>query len=301
MSSETPDFSYLVGGKVIVQCIVDQVRVFNLSASSVRLKRRVVLGVLSAVTDVTPLPEAPSGVQVSVTCGQLLVTLGTPSGGDIASSNGEINPITTWLEPFTVPEDFTDYQKIKLLHILSKCTHVFAQGSNYVGHTLTIKYRIQTIDEVPLKQPYRPIPPAQIKEVRQHLTELLHNGIISESRSFYATPIMLVRKKDGRLRMCCDYCQLNKKTVRYAYPLPRIEDSLGKLHGAQYFSCVDLKSAYNQVDIDERNRYKSAFSTPFGLFEYKFMPFWLCNSPATFQRLMQTIFRDQLYISCWFS
>ena len=104
---------------------------------------------------------------------------------------------------------------------------------------------------------------------------------------------MLVRKKSGKLRMCCDFRLLNQKSVKDAYPLPRIEDSLDSLHGAKYFSCLDLKSAYNQVEIDERDKHKSAFITPFGLFEYNFMPYGLCNSPATFQRLMQIIFREE--------
>ncbi|KAK3711603.1 hypothetical protein QZH41_005888 [Actinostola sp. cb2023] len=106
--------------------------------------------------------------------------------------------------------------------------------------------------------------------------------------------IPYIGKKSGALRMCVDYRQLNAKTRRDAYPLPRIEESLDALGGAKHFSTIDLASAYNQVEVEPADRHKTAFTTPMGLFEYTRMPFGLNNSPATFQRLMQNIFRDDL-------
>lgn len=104
---------------------------------------------------------------------------------------------------------------------------------------------------------------------------------------------MFVRKKDGSLRMCVNYRQLNSKTRKDAFPVPRIEESLDALTGACWFSTLDLASGYNQMTVTEADSSKNAFRTPFGLFEWNRMPFGLCNAPSIFQRLMQRIFGDK--------
>lgn len=104
---------------------------------------------------------------------------------------------------------------------------------------------------------------------------------------------MLVKKKDGSLRMCVDYRQLNAKSRRDAFPLPRIEESLDALTGACWFSTLDLASGYNQVPVMEGDKPKTAFCTPFGLFKFYQMPFGLCNAPSTFQQLMEWLFGNQ--------
>lgn len=129
--------------------------------------------------------------------------------------------------------------------------------------------------------------------VKEHIHQLLEAQVIRESSSPYASPIVLVKKRDGTLRMCVDYRQLNCKTWKDAFPLPRIEESLDALTGARWFSTLDLASGYNQVPVTEADRPKTAFCTPFGLFEWNRMPFGLCNAPGTFQRLMQRLFGDQ--------
>ena len=104
-----------------------------------------------------------------------------------------------------------------------------------------------------------------------------------------------MQKKDGDIRLCVDYRQLNAKTRKDAYPLPRIEESLDALTGACWFSSLDLASGYNQVSMAEKDKAKTAFCTPFGLFEFNRMPVGLCNAPSTFQKLMEYIFGDQSF------
>ncbi|MEW8547227.1 MAG: reverse transcriptase family protein, partial [Candidatus Thiodiazotropha sp.] len=111
---------------------------------------------------------------------------------------------------------------------------------------------------------------------------------IQPSVSPFAAPVVLVRKKDKSLRLCVDYRLLNAKTIKDAYPLPRIEEALDALHGSQYFSSIDLAQGYYQVGISEKDRHKTAFRVGCGgLYEYLRMPMGLCNSPSTFQRLME--------------
>lgn len=158
---------------------------------------------------------------------------------------------------------------------------------------VVISHEIPLLDSVPVRQRYRRIPPSDYEAVKAHINQLLQTQVIRESSSPFATPIVLVKKKDGSLRMCVDYRQLNARTRKDAFPLPRIEESLDMLSGAKWFSTMDLASGYNQVAVSEADRAKTAFCTPFGLFEWNRMPFGLCNAPSTFQRLMQRMFGDQ--------
>ena len=170
---------------------------------------------------------------------------------------------------------------------------MFARDGDSLGRTTAIQHRIPTCDDVPVNQCHRWIPPNQLTEVKEHLEDLLEKGVIKPSQSNYASPIVLVGKKNSALRLCVDYRELNCKVKRDAYPLPRIDESLDILGGAKYFSTIDLASAYNQVEVDPADRHKTAFTTPFGLFEYNPMPFGLRGAPSTFQRVMQSIFRDE--------
>ena len=131
--------------------------------------------------------------------------------------------------------------------------------------------------------------------MKEHLQKLLRNGCIVESQSDHASAVVLVRKRSGALRLGCDYRALNAKTIKDAHPLPRIDESMDAMKGARWFSTLDLQSAYNQVRMHPDDQHKTAFTTPFGLYEFARMPFGLCNAPVTFQRLMQTAFRNELF------
>ncbi|XP_076740530.1 uncharacterized protein LOC143418699 [Maylandia zebra] len=181
----------------------------------------------------------------------------------------------------------------QVMSLLKKYSSVFSAHDTDLGCTNLISHDIPLLDDIPVRQRYRRIPPSEYEVVKEHINQLLGAKVIRESSSPYASPIVLVKKKDGSPRMCVDYRQLNNKTRKDAFPLPRIEESLDALTGAHWFSTMDLASGYNQVPVTEEDRPKTAFCTPFGLFEWNRMPFGLCNAPSTFQRLMQRLFGDQ--------
>jgi len=121
------------------------------------------------------------------------------------------------------------------------------------------------------------------------IEDLRQQGLIERCSSSWVSAIVLVRKKDGSLRCCVDYRALNDITIKDSYPLPRIDDTLDALVGAKWFSTLDMKSGYHQVKMAEQDKEKTAFSYGQGLWHFKVMPFGLCNSAATFERLMERV------------
>jgi hypothetical protein len=130
------------------------------------------------------------------------------------------------------------------------------------------------------------------------LDDMQRRGVIKESDSPRSFPIVLVRKKNGELRFCVDYRKLNNLTKKDCFPPPWIDDTLDMLAGAKWFSTLDLKSGYWQVDVHPDDKEKTAFSTGEGLWQFTVMPFALCNAPATYERLMETVLQGLTYNSC---
>ncbi|MCO5560475.1 hypothetical protein L7F22_014090 [Adiantum nelumboides] len=143
---------------------------------------------------------------------------------------------------------------------------------------------------LPNKPPYK-VSQAQQEEIMRQVNELVEKGIVRPSSSPFCSPILLMHKKYGTYRMCVDYRALNRITIKNRFLVPQIEDLFDKLQGSTYFSRIDLKSGYHQIRIVNEDILKTAFRTTFGLYKYLVMPFRLTNAPATFNRMMERIFR----------
>ncbi len=208
-------------------------------------------------------------------------TDGIPSSKEVPE---HIQELETRCTENMCPEDVT-----KVTSLLRDYQDVFSKGEYDLGRTTLVKHRIETKGTPPIRQPLRRSSPEKRLEIERQVTELLDKRLIEPSDSPWSSPVVLVSKKDGSKRLCLDYRKLNECTVKDAYPLPRIDDSLDALSGAKYFSTLDLASGYWQVELDPEAKAKSAFSTPSGLYQWNVLPFGLCNAPSTFERLMERV------------
>ena len=192
----------------------------------------------------------------------------------------------------------TEKQNAILNRLLLEYQDIFSTGDHDIGHTSIVKHKIDTGSTKPIKQYPRRLPINQRKEADEQISDMLNRGVIKNSNSPWASPIVLVKKKDGSTRFCVDYRKLNEVTRKDAYPLPRIDDSLDSLSGAQWFSTLDLCSGYWQVEVDENDQPKTAFTHGFKLYEFALMPYGLCNAPSTFERLMEMILHGLQWETC---
>ena len=177
---------------------------------------------------------------------------------------------------------------LRFERMLMEHHNIFSLELNEIGCTDTAEHVIELLDTKPFKEWFRRIAPPLVEEVWEHIQEMLDGSVIRPSQSPWCNAVVLVCKKDGGLRFCIDFCRLNSRTKKDAYPLPRIQETMESMVGARFFSTMDLKSGFWQVKMAKDPQQYSAFTVgSMGVYEFLRMPYRLCNALATFQRLMQ--------------
>lgn len=178
--------------------------------------------------------------------------------------------------------DLEGEQYTQLHSFLKENSMIFAWEETKLGRTALIKHHINTGNTLPIKHnPYQHSP--AIKEIiKTELTKMLKEGFIQPCHSPWTSPVVLVPKRDRETQFCIDYCKLNSVTQKDNYPIPRIQNLLDTLSGSSWYSSLNLASGYWQVEVEDSNELKTAFTTPYGVFMFHIMPFGLTNAPATF-------------------
>ena len=189
--------------------------------------------------------------------------------------------------------DENDQEALKAM--LKRCRQAFAAPGEPLGRTNKVLHEIKTGDNPAFKIPYRRLPLKKKIVAEEEIAKMLKDNVIVPSMSPWSSPVCMVTKKDGSIRFCIDYRKLNGLTKKNSYPLPRIDETIDSLGGNEWFCTLDLQSGYWQVGMKPEDMEKTAFSSHIGLFEYKVMPFGLCNAPATFEAIMETLLSDLLW------
>ncbi|UYV68366.1 hypothetical protein LAZ67_5004095, partial [Cordylochernes scorpioides] len=196
---------------------------------------------------------------------------------------------------FQINENLSPKEQKELKQVLERYGDLF---SSRLGRTNLAKHRIDTEDAKPIKhKPYR-VSAKERDIIKEQIDEMLTEGIIRPSSSPWSFPVILVKKRDGKYRFCVDYRKLNNVTVKDVYPIPRIDEVMDTLQGSTHFSAIDLRSGYWQVEVEERDKEKTAFTTAHGLYEFNVMSFGLCNAPATFERNMENMLGNLRWQIC---
>jgi hypothetical protein len=180
---------------------------------------------------------------------------------------------------------------MQAVEMLLRNSNAFACSKNDVGTCTLIKHRIDTGGAAPVRQPLKRTPIGFAGEELYNVKEQRKNGVIKPSKSAWASPVVLVRKKDNSVRWCVDYRRVNDLSIKYAYPLPRINMCLDCLASASLFSCLDLMCGYWLLSVEASDQPRTACITKYDLHEYTKMPIVLCNAPNTFQRCMEFIWQ----------